>query len=72
MKNPDFPNLIATDNTAAHAVTFAGLSSPLWLHYLSDISQTILPIIGLGYWVYKATMYLYTSFRKKPDHDRTP
>lgn len=59
-----------SDNMNTHLVAVSALTSPLWLHSMSDMAQTILPIAGLIWLVIQAVVYLYTTFWKKPDHDR--
>jgi len=40
--------------------------SPYWLHNLSDVATTALPILGCGWLLIQAAVYLYDTFRKKP------
>jgi len=59
---PDF-----TDHTSTHIVAVGATVSPLWLHHLSDLSQEVLPIMGLVWLVIQAAVFLYKTFlRKKP------
>jgi hypothetical protein len=60
----------ASDNALAHAVTSATATgaavSPLWLHNLSDLSQTLLPILGVIVLLIQGAAYLYKTFIRKP------
>jgi len=56
--NPDYTN--------THAVAAVAAASPYWLHNLSDSAQIALPILGCGWLLLQAGVYLYTSFWKKP------
>lgn len=58
--NPDI------DRTGTHIVALGALVSPLWLHTLSDAATTALPILGCGWLLIQASVYLYTTFWKKP------
>lgn len=54
-----------TDQPGTHLIAFGGLLSPLWLHHMSDLSQTLLPILGLGWLLLQAGVYIYQTFWKK-------
>lgn len=56
-----------SDNVNTHLVAVSALTSPLWLHTMSDTAQTLLPILGVGWLLIQAGVYLYTTFWKKPD-----
>lgn len=55
-----------TDQPGTHLVALGALVSPLWLHHLSDASTTALPILGAGWLIIQATVYLYKNFYLKP------
>ena len=49
-----------------HIVAAGAAMSPYWLHNLSDVATTALPILGCGWLLIQAAVYLYDTFRKKP------
>jgi hypothetical protein len=53
-----------SDNLNTHIVAVGAAVSPYWLHTLSDTSQTLLPILGVGWLLIQAGVYLYTTFWK--------
>lgn len=59
MSDHDFP--------FTHAVALSGVSSPLWLHGASDLATTLLPILGVGWLLLQAYVYIRNNFwNKKP------
>lgn len=49
-----------------HAVAVSSATSPLWLHSVSDVATTILPILGVGWLLLQAYVYIRNNFWKKP------
>lgn len=54
-----------TDNTPTHLIAIGAAVSPYWLHHLSELSTTALPILGCGWLIIQASVYLYDTFIKK-------
>jgi hypothetical protein len=52
------------DHLTTHIVAVGGIMSPFWLHYLSDTSQQLLPILGAGWIAMKMIGYVYTTWIK--------
>lgn len=53
------------DFTFTHVTAVAGVTSPLWLHNMSDIATVVLPIAGLAWLLLQAGVYIYKTFFKK-------
>lgn len=53
------------DFTFTNATAVASVTSPLWLHNMSDIATTVLPIAGLAWLLLQAGVYIYKTFFKK-------
>jgi hypothetical protein len=60
------PDVPTTDNTITHVVAVGAIVSPLWLHTLSDAATVALPILGCGWLLIQAAVYIYETFFKKP------
>jgi hypothetical protein len=59
---PDIPD----DNSVTHLIAAGAAVSPYWLNHLSELSQTALPILGCGWLLIQAAVYLYKTFYRKP------
>jgi hypothetical protein len=62
---------LAVTNTVTDIAAVCALSSPWWLHALSDGTQFILPFLGAAWLIIQITGKLYpffsSLFRKKPE-----
>ena len=54
---PDDPN-----HTFTHAVSTGAVTSPLWLHSLSDTAQTALPVLGAIWLILQGAVFIYKNF----------
>lgn len=50
-----------------HAVAVASASSPLWLQDISSWAAALLPILGVGWLLLQAGVYIHNNFFKKKD-----
>lgn len=57
MDNHDFP--------FTHAVAVSSATSPLWLHNVSDVASMVLPILGVGWLLLQAYVYIRDNILKK-------
>lgn len=53
------------DFTFTNITAVGASTSPLWLHNMSDVATTVLPIAGLAWLLLQAGVYIYKNFIKK-------
>lgn len=59
MDDHDFP--------FTHAVAVASTVSPLWLSDVSNVATAVLPILGVGWLLLQAYVYIRNNFWKRND-----
>jgi hypothetical protein len=58
MDNHDFP--------FTHAVAAASVVSPMWLHSVNDVATTVLTLLGIGWLLLQAYVFIRDNIIKKP------
>lgn len=64
MNNHDFP--------FTHAVALGSATAPLWLQDISGGAAAVLPILGVGWLLLQAFVYIRNNFWRPLDADRKP